>query len=77
MVQAAHAPIVGLGLSGIEGSAPEGNFRVLREAADKLGSALRFMLEKPAGRNESGPRSTTSAPTESGTASPACATRHS
>jgi len=40
MVEAADAPIVGLGLSGIEGSVPEGEFRVLREAADKLGLGL-------------------------------------
>jgi len=36
MAEGADAPIVGLGLSGIEGSVPEGEFRVLREAADRL-----------------------------------------
>ncbi len=40
MVDNADAPIVGLGLTGIEGSAPEGEFRVLREAADELGLGL-------------------------------------
>jgi adenosine deaminase len=40
MVEGADAPIVGLGLSGIEGSVPEGEFRVLREAADKLSLGL-------------------------------------
>ncbi len=40
MVEGADAPIVGLGLSGIEGSVPEGEFRVLREAADMLGLGL-------------------------------------
>jgi aminodeoxyfutalosine deaminase len=40
MVEVADAPIVGLGLSGIEGSVPEGQFRVLREAADTLGLGL-------------------------------------
>lgn len=40
MVEGADAPIVGLGLSGIEGSVTEGEFRVLREAADELGLGL-------------------------------------
>ena len=40
MVEGADAPIVGLGLSGIEGSVPEGEFRVLRDAADELGLGL-------------------------------------
>lgn len=40
MVEDADAPIVGLGLTGIEGSAPEGDFRLLREAADELGLGL-------------------------------------
>lgn len=40
MVEGADAPIVGLGLSGIEGSVPEKVFRVLREAADKLSLGL-------------------------------------
>ena len=40
MVEKADAPIVGLGLTGIEGSALEGEFRVLREAADELGLGL-------------------------------------
>jgi aminodeoxyfutalosine deaminase len=40
MVKEADAPIVGLGLTGIEGSAPEGDFLVLREAADELGLGL-------------------------------------
>ncbi|CAN5692892.1 adenosine deaminase [soil metagenome] len=35
-MEEADAPIVGLGLTGIEGSAREGDFRVLREAADAL-----------------------------------------
>lgn len=34
------APIVGLGLTGIEGSEPEGAFRLLRQAADRLGLGL-------------------------------------
>lgn len=40
LVEAADAPIVGLGLAGIEGSAPEADFAVLREAADRLGLGL-------------------------------------
>lgn len=40
MAEGADAPIVGLGLSGIEGSVPEGEFRVLREAADRLDLGL-------------------------------------
>lgn len=37
LVEAAGgAPIAGFGLAGIEGSAPEKDFRVLREAADRL-----------------------------------------
>ena len=40
MIEGADAPVVGLGLSGIEGSAPEGEFAVLREAADRLGLGL-------------------------------------
>jgi aminodeoxyfutalosine deaminase len=40
MVEVADAPIVGLGLTGLEGSAPEGEFLVLREAADKLDLGL-------------------------------------
>lgn len=34
------APIVAFGLSGIEGSEPEGSFRLLRQAADRLGLGL-------------------------------------
>lgn len=40
LVEAADAPIAGLGLAGIEGSVPEGDFAVLREAADRLGIGL-------------------------------------
>lgn len=40
LVEAADAPIVGLGLAGIEGSLPERDFTVLREAADRLGLGL-------------------------------------
>jgi aminodeoxyfutalosine deaminase len=40
LVAAADAPIVGLGLTGVEGSFPEGDFRHLREAADELGIGL-------------------------------------
>jgi aminodeoxyfutalosine deaminase len=40
MAEGADAPIAGLGLSGIEGSVPEGEFRVLREAADRLDLGL-------------------------------------
>lgn len=40
LVEAAEAPICGLGLSGIESSVPEGEFRVLRDAADRLGLGL-------------------------------------
>ena len=40
MVADADAPMVGLGLTGIEGSAPESDFCVLREAADELGLGL-------------------------------------
>lgn len=40
VVEEAEAPIVGLGLSGIEGAAPEGAFTVLRTAADRLGLGL-------------------------------------
>jgi aminodeoxyfutalosine deaminase len=37
---AAGAPIVGFGLAGIEGSYPERDFRMLRDAADRLGIGL-------------------------------------
>ncbi len=37
LVEEADAPIVGLGLSGIEGSRPEHEFTMLRAAADRLG----------------------------------------
>jgi aminodeoxyfutalosine deaminase len=40
LVEDADAPIVGLGLTGTEGSVPEREFRVLREAADRLGVGL-------------------------------------
>jgi aminodeoxyfutalosine deaminase len=40
LVAAAEAPIVGLGLTGVEGSVPEADFRHLREAADELGLGL-------------------------------------
>lgn len=40
LVEAADAPIVGLGLTGIEGSIPEREFKILREAADGLGLGL-------------------------------------
>lgn len=40
LVEAADAPICGLGLTGIEGSVPERDFRILREAADRLGLGL-------------------------------------
>lgn len=40
LVAAADAPIVGLGLSGVEGSLPEASFAVLRDAADRLGLGL-------------------------------------
>lgn len=39
-VERADAPIVGLGLTGTEGSEPERNFRMLREAANGLGLGL-------------------------------------
>ncbi|GGI09515.1 adenosine deaminase [Egicoccus halophilus] len=40
LVEAADAPIVGLGLTGVEGSVPEREFAHLREAADTLGLGL-------------------------------------
>ncbi len=40
LVEQADAPIVGLGLSGSEGSVPEGEFTLLRTAADRLGLGL-------------------------------------
>lgn len=40
LVEAADAPIVGLGLSGTEGTAPEATFGLLRTAADRLGLGL-------------------------------------
>lgn len=40
LVEAADAPIVGLGLAGVEGSRPESEFVVLRDAADRLGLGL-------------------------------------
>lgn len=40
LVDDADAPIVGLGLSGTEGAAPESAFSVLRTAADRLGLGL-------------------------------------
>jgi aminodeoxyfutalosine deaminase len=40
LVEEADAPIVGLGLTGIEGSAPEREFKMLRDAADRLGLGL-------------------------------------
>ncbi|MEX0868780.1 MAG: adenosine deaminase [Nitriliruptoraceae bacterium] len=40
LVADADAPIVAFGLTGIEGSVPEGAFRPLRDAADRLGIGL-------------------------------------
>jgi aminodeoxyfutalosine deaminase len=40
LVESSDAPIVGLGLTGIEGSVPEGEFRILREAATANGFGL-------------------------------------
>ncbi|MFA9430000.1 adenosine deaminase [Egicoccus sp. AB-alg2] len=40
LVEEADAPIVGLGLTGIEGSVPERDFGHLREVADRLGLGL-------------------------------------
>jgi aminodeoxyfutalosine deaminase len=40
LVADADAPIVGLGLTGVEGSFPESDFRHLREAADQLDLGL-------------------------------------
>lgn len=40
LVEGADAPIVGLGLAGIEGSVPEREFTILRDAADRLGLGL-------------------------------------
>jgi aminodeoxyfutalosine deaminase len=40
LVQDADAPVVGLGLSGMEGSVPESEFAALRAAADRLGLGL-------------------------------------
>ncbi|HEX2029935.1 MAG TPA: adenosine deaminase [Actinomycetota bacterium] len=40
LVEAADAPIVALGLTGIEGSVPLERFRPLRQAADRLGLGL-------------------------------------
>jgi aminodeoxyfutalosine deaminase len=40
LVAEADAPIVGLGLTGVEGSFPEADFRHLRTAADELGLGL-------------------------------------
>jgi aminodeoxyfutalosine deaminase len=37
LVEEADAPIVGLGLTGLEGSSPESGFAPLRDAADRLG----------------------------------------
>ena len=37
LVERADAPIVALGLAGIEGSAPASDFAMLRDAADRLG----------------------------------------
>ncbi|HEU4480755.1 MAG TPA: adenosine deaminase [Actinomycetota bacterium] len=40
LVSSADAPIAGLGLSGVEGSVPEGRFALLRSAADEMGLGL-------------------------------------
>ena len=40
LVEAADAPVVGFGLAGIEGSVPEREFRILRDAADRLDLGL-------------------------------------
>lgn len=40
LVEDADAPVVGLGLSGLEGSVPERRFTALRTAADRLGLGL-------------------------------------
>lgn len=40
LAEAAAAPVVGLGLSGIEGSVPEREFTMLRDAADRLDLGL-------------------------------------
>lgn len=40
LAELSEAPVAGLGLTGIEGSVPEGEFRVLREAADSSGWGL-------------------------------------
>ena len=40
VVSGADAPIAGLGLTGVEGSVPESEFAMLREAADTLGIGL-------------------------------------
>lgn len=40
LIEDADAPIVGLGLTGVEGSVPEHRFTHLREAADRLGLGL-------------------------------------
>lgn len=40
LVEEADAPIVGLGLTGIEGSVPEGDFVHLRDGAQRLGIGL-------------------------------------
>jgi aminodeoxyfutalosine deaminase len=40
LVESADAPIVGLGLTGIEGAVPERDFAMLRDAADRLGLGL-------------------------------------
>lgn len=40
LVETADAPVVALGLTGIEGSVPAARFRLLRDAADRLGLGL-------------------------------------
>lgn len=40
LVESSRAPIAGLGLSGVEGSVPEGEFKALRAGADALGLGL-------------------------------------
>jgi aminodeoxyfutalosine deaminase len=40
LVEDADAPIAGLGLTGVEGSVPEREFKMLRDAADRMGLGL-------------------------------------
>ena len=75
VVDRADAPIVGLGLTGIEGSAPEREFKLLRDEADRMGLGLAVHAgETGTAENVRGAIEDL-APTGSGTGSPHGRTR--